>query len=254
MNYGKMNIIVCDDNADLGKRSAADVAARLRRILDEQAKARLMVATGESQMTFLDTLASEPGIAWDRVVLFDVDDFWEPRMPERFTCAYQLTRQLCARVAPGEVHLVRFDAADPNAEAVRFATLIAEQGPLDIACLGIGTSGHLAFNEPGSTDFDDRATVRVVTICAQSKQQLRGDPNFKQLGYIPEKGITVTIPTLLSACHLYIMVPLALKRNIMTRLLATRQPTPALPASILSRVEGTLYVDQDSSPDHTSSE
>jgi glucosamine-6-phosphate deaminase len=83
----------------------------------------------------------------------------------------------------------------------------------------------------------------------QSIKQLREDPNFKGLGYIPEKGITMTIPAMLAARHVFTMVPLALKREILTRLVAIREPTVDLPASILYRTPGVLYVDRNSCPE-----
>jgi glucosamine-6-phosphate deaminase len=88
----------------------------------------------------------------------------------------------------------------------------------------------------------------VVDIAEQSKRQLSKDPNFAALGYIPDKGITMTMPALLSAQNVYTMVPLGLKREILTRLFNTSEPTVFLPASVLSTVEGTLFVDRDSCP------
>jgi 6-phosphogluconolactonase/glucosamine-6-phosphate isomerase/deaminase len=88
----------------------------------------------------------------------------------------------------------------------------------------------------------------VIDITDQSKKQLATDPNFRDLPRIPDKGITMTIPAMFSASHVFTIVPLALKRPVMTRLLATPEPTENLPASILSRVEGTLFLDRNSCP------
>ena len=126
--------------------------------------------------------------------------------------------------------------------------MLRSAGPIDILCQGIGTSGHLAFNEPSQTDFQDTAWLRVIDITDQSKQQLSTDPNFRALPRIPDKGITMTIPAMLSASHVFTIVPLALKRAIVTRLLATPKPTEDLPASILSTIEGTLFLDRNSCP------
>jgi glucosamine-6-phosphate deaminase len=123
-----------------------------------------------------------------------------------------------------------------------------DAGPMDVLCQGIGRSGHLAFNEPGGTDFDDPKWVRVVEIVEASRQQLMDDPNFKEIGKIPARGITMTIPALLSARHVFTMVPLATKREILTKVLSINEPTTEFPATILSRHEGTLFVDWDSCP------
>jgi len=248
MRYGKTKITICEDEFNLGERASAAIAATMRELLEHQEEIRMILAAGESQITFLDALAKQSGIDWSRVVCFNMDDFWAPNVPEELTCGYQLRRQLYDKVRPRSFHLVRFNAPDANLEATRFERVLRSAGPIDILCQGIGTSGHLAFNEPGQTDFQDTAWVRVVDITDQSRRQLASDPNFRDLPRIPDKGITMTIPALLSASHVFTIVPLALKRDIVTRLLATPEPNEDLPASILSTVEGTLFLDRNSCP------
>ena len=87
-----------------------------------------------------------------------------------------------------------------------------------------------------------------MDVAEQSRKQLAADPNFRDLPQIPAKGITMTIPAMLTAKHVFTIVPLALKRAIVTRLLATPEPTEDLPASILSTVEGKLFLDRNSCP------
>ncbi len=250
IHFGKTTVVLCEDEKDLGRKSAATVAQKMRALLAECGEIRMILAAGESQMTFLDALAQEPNIDWGRVECFNMDDFWDVRLPERFTCGYQTRTQLYDRVRPKQFHLVRFNAHDPYEEARRFESLLRAAGPMDIVCQGIGTSGHLALNEPYQSNFNDPIWVRVVDIAGQSKRQLMADPNFRDLGYIPDKGITMTIPALMSAPHIFTMVPLALKRSILTQVLSTPAPTEALPASILSGVEGMLFIDQNSCPAH----
>lgn len=247
-HYGKTQIAVCRDNQDLGAQAASQVAARMRALLADKETLRVVFAAGESQGSFHAALAQERGIEWHRIVCFNIDDFWDPRLPREFTCGYQTERELYNRVACKEYHLVEYQAPDPEAEARRFGALVSER-PIDILCQGIGTSGHLALNEPFDTDFADARPARVVRLVEQSKKQLREDPNFRDLGYVPDQGITLTIPAILAARRIYTMVPLGLKKPILTRLLDTPEPTPALPASILSTVESLLFVDRDSCPD-----
>jgi glucosamine-6-phosphate deaminase len=248
LHYGQTRIVICKDEHDLGARAASAVSAVMRELLASGQEIRMVFAAGESQTTFLAALCRQPGIDWQRVVCFNMDDFWDPRMPEQFTCGCQTRTQLYDKVRPRQFHLVGFNAPDAEAEARRFAGLLAQAGPIHILCQGIGTSGHLALNEPGATDFEDPEMVRVVDLVEQSKRQLLADPNFKDLGYIPHQGITMTIPALLAAAHVFTMVPLGLKRDILTRLLAHAAPTSDLPATILSRYPGELYVDRNSCP------
>ncbi len=248
MNYGKTQVVLCENESDLGARAASAVGKQIRELLNSRDEIRIIFAAGESQFAFLEALAREVGIDWSRVVCFNMDDFWDTRMPEEYTCGYQTRKQLYDRVSPRKSHLVRFNAPDPHEEAKRFEFLLRSAGKVDILCQGVGTSGHLALNEPHDTDFNDPAWVRVVDIAEQSKRQLIKDPNFAALGYIPDKGITMTIPAMLSAQHVYTMVPLGLKREILTRLFNTSEPTVLLPASVLRVTESTMFVDRDSCP------
>jgi glucosamine-6-phosphate deaminase len=249
MKFGRTKVVLCQDAAKLGKRSASDVGNKIRELLNKQEKIRMIFAAGESQITFLDALAREKDINWKRIICFNMDDFYDVKIPEIYTCGYQTRRQLYDRVSPGRVYQVRYNAPDPHEEARRFESIMLSEGKFDILCQGIGTSGHLALNEPFDTDFEDKAWVRVVNLAEQSMIQLREDPNFKALGYIPAKGITMTIPALMSAKNVYTMVPLALKRPILEKLFIMKTPTAELPASILLQVESTLYIDRDSCPE-----
>ncbi|MCH7868461.1 MAG: hypothetical protein IH881_12250 [Myxococcales bacterium] len=107
----------------------------------------------------------QEGIDWGRVTCFNIDDFWDRRLPREFTCGYQTERDLYAQVPCKAYHLVDYKAADPEAEARRFEALVRE-GPIDVVCQGIGTSGHLALNEPGDTDFGAERWVRRVELVA----------------------------------------------------------------------------------------
>ena len=249
MNYGKTKVVLCNDEIQLGKQAASDVSLKIRDLLKVKEEVRVVFAAGESQMTFLDALAKEKNIDWNRIVCFNMDDFYDTRMPEKFTCGYQTRTQLYDLVKPGRVYLVRYNAPDPEEEARRFESVILEEGDADILCQGIGTSGHLALNEPFDTDFSEKALVKVVNLAEQSKIQLREDPNFKALGYIPSKGITMTIPALIAAKYIYTIVPLGLKRPILEKLFKLDAITTELPASVILEREGKLYIDRNSCPE-----
>lgn len=240
--------MLCKDAGDLGKQAASDISNEIRDLLSKKEEIRMIFAAGESQMTFLDALSKEKNIDWKRIVCFNMDDFYDTKMPEEYTCGYQTKRQLYDQVNPKSIYLVGYNAPDPDKEARRFEAILQEQEEFDILCQGIGTSGHLALNEPFDTRFDDKALVRVVNLAEQSRKQLGDDPNFKSLGYIPAKGITMTIPFLMSARKIYTMVPLALKRPILERLFNLSAPTTDLPASILLQFDSILYIDRNSCP------
>ena len=101
-------------------------------------------------------------------------------------------------------------------------------------------------NEPGETDFEDSRRVRYVHLLEESKRQLEQDPNFKALAAIPDSGFTITLPTLMSAEVVLVVVPYAIKAAVVAKLMKTSL-SPELPASILgSKVGATLYLDPES--------
>jgi glucosamine-6-phosphate deaminase len=160
--------------------------------------------------------------------------------------AEQPRRDLYTLVHPKSINTIRFDAPDPEAERRRYETLITANPP-DIACLGIGRSGHVAFNEPGQTDFLDSQKVRLISVVDESKQQLMDDPNFRRLGIIPDKGITITLAELMRCPHVYVVVPYREKAPVIRRLFTLREATPEFPASILRDKDGAvLFLDTDS--------
>lgn len=248
MHYGKTKVILSNDENELGKKAAKDVSDKIRELLDKQDEIKMIFSSAQSQMAFFDALTIEEKIDWQRVICFNVDDFHDVRMPEDYTCGFLTKELLYIKVNPKRVHLIKYDAPDAQTEAERFANLLKEEGDIDILCLGIGQSGHLALNEPFETDFEDAEAVKVVDIVEESKKQLMNDPHFKRLGYIPEREITMTIPTFLSAKNTYTMVPLSNKRPILERLFKLDKPTTDLPASILLNVDVFLYVDKYSCP------
>ena len=248
MNYGKTRLVLCEDDRQLGKKAAEDVATVMRDLLGRQDRVKMVFAGAKSQQTFLSHLATEKEIDWSRVFAFNMDEFYEPSMSEEFTVCHQTRIDLYDLVHPAKCFGPNVAAAAPYDEANRYDVLLREQAPIDILCQGIGVSGHLAFNDPPECRFDDARWVRVINICEDSKRQIMDDPNFNGFGRCPEQAITMTIPALMSAHHRFTMVPYEEKRPILTRLLATEKPTEKLPASILREYEGNLYIDRESCP------
>jgi glucosamine-6-phosphate deaminase len=248
MNYGKTRIELCEDNQALGRTAATQVADRLRARLAQQPRVTMVFASAESQFTFLDHLVLEPGLDWQRVHCFGMDEVWGTGVEPAGTCIALLRQRLYDRVRPGHYEFPRADAPNAALEVQRYAAAFAAAGGIDILCQGIGRTGHLAFNEPGQASFTTRDLVHLITVDELSKAQLRDDPHFGKSKVQASHAITLTVPALMAAREVFTMVPLRTKRPIITRLLATPVPDPLLPASILSAYAGTLFLDRDSCP------
>ena len=117
-----------------------------------------------------------------------------------------LRHHLLERVKPGQVHYLEGNAISPEEECRRYADLLRESPP-DIACMGIGENGHLAFNDPEIADFADPARVKVVKLSEQCRLQQVHEGCFPALDQVPTHALTLTIPALISPRWLYCMVP-----------------------------------------------
>jgi len=236
---------VAGSAAEAAERAAADFAGLAAGLLRSRAQLNVVFAGAESQQEFHRALARRADVPWPRINAFAVDEFWAPGIPPELAVAAEPRRELYARVLIRSVNVLDPSAPDPEAERARYEALIAAHPP-DLACIGIGCSGHLALNEPGQTSFADRQLVRVVEVCAESRRQLEQDPNFRALGQIPERGITMTVPAILRAEAVLAVVPYALKAPIVKRFFESAV-SEALPATALKTKSGArLYLDAES--------
>ena len=94
IRYGKTQIEICQDYEDLGQQAAGQVAAKMRELLEKKEALRMVFAAGESQGSFNRAMGQQEGVDWSRVVCFNVDDFWDTRLPREFTCGYQTEQEL----------------------------------------------------------------------------------------------------------------------------------------------------------------
>ena len=228
----------------MGAAAANEVAATMRALLDSQPTVCAIFASAPSQNELLAGLAAAEQIDWSRVHAFHMDEYLglPPSSPASF--GSYLREHLFDLVQPGEVHLLD-GSASPRAECRRYAGLLTAAS-IDLVCLGIGENGHLAFNDPPAARFDDPELVREVEISTASREQQVHDGTFASLDEVPRRAITLTIPALVSAAHMFCVVPGRLKHAAVSRTLRG-QITPECPASILRRHQhARLYVDADS--------
>lgn len=237
-----LRVEVFDDLAALASRAADDAASSIADAIRQRGVASVMLATGNSQLAFLDALAARGDVDWTRVVGFHMDEYlgMDPAHPASFR--RYMRERVVGRVHPREFHEIAGDAPDPEAECERYAALLRTH-PLDLCCLGIGENGHLAFNDPAVADFDDPRDVKIVELDATCRGQQVGEGHFPTLDDVPHRAITVTIPALLRAGHVVAIVPEARKAEPVRRALRG-EITTACPASALRRhPHATLYLD-----------
>lgn len=227
---------------EMGQAAAVTVARHMRQALARNDRVRMIFAAAPSQNEFLAALAAEPDLDWQRVIAFHMDEYLG--LPREATQAFGtfLRIRLFDRVQPSTIHYLDGTSPNPEAEAQRYGALLAAN-PLDIACVGIGENGHLAFNDPPVADFNDPRPVKIVEVDEVSRLQQVHDGCFKDIADVPRRALTVTIPPLVGARVISCVVPGPTKAHAVHDTL--HGPiTTRCPASILRRhPQAILYLD-----------
>ena len=203
--------------------------------------ARVVFATGASQYNFLDILCAAPAIDWSLVTAFHLDEYVGIAADHPASFRRYLHERLFSRLPFGAIHLLQGDAPDPVAECRRYANLLAES-PVDVACVGIGENGHLAFNDPPA-DFHTSAGVHIVELDEACRRQQVSEGHFPSLADVPPQALSMTVPAILAARTISCVVPDARKAEAV-RCTLKGPIDPACPASALRTHPGCLvYLD-----------
>ncbi len=238
-----MIIKICENKKEMGFEAAQDAVKLLNAAVEQHGKARIIAATGASQFDFLEALTSLEGAPWPKVTMFHLDEYIG--LPEDHPASFRryLRERLISKVQPGEVHLLN-PGSDPPRECQRVGTLLQE-APIDIAFVGIGENGHLAFNDPPA-DFETEDAYLVVNLDTRCRQQQLGEGWFASLEEVPRQAVSMSIRQIMKSRHVLCVVPEGRKANAVAATL--RSPvSPQVPASILKNHSNTImYLDKDS--------
>ncbi len=205
-------IKISADAEEMGKAAALDVAGSIKKYLEKKGELNMVFAAAPSQDTFLASL-SAINLDWSRITCFHLDEYVDLPRNHPNTFEVYLNEHLFKKVKPKKVYFIKGMEGTPEEVCAQYGKLI-DENEIDIACIGIGENGHIAFNEPGSL-IDDEKVARVITINEQSVRQqyddYKNDPDenkkYSSLDAIPRKAITLTIPTILAAKEIYVIVP-----------------------------------------------
>lgn len=243
--FDLLPVEVYPDEYSLGQAAAEAAARALRAAVSRRGQANVIVATGNSQLSFYAALRERRDIDWAKVSVFHMDEY--VGMPADHPASFRryLREKIVDPVHPAAFYGVEGDAADPEQECRRYDALLRAH-PADLCCLGIGENGHLAFNDPPYAQFDDPVWAKVVKLDAASRRQQVGEGHFAALADVPTLAITVTIPALLAAGQVLAIVPEKRKAPAVQATLSGPISTQC-PASILRQVShARLYLDVDS--------
>lgn len=245
----QLPVTIYQTNEQLGAAAAAEASGVIRRAVQERGVANVILATGNSQLTFLDALKQDALIAWDKVNVFHMDEYVgiDPTHPASFPLF--LRRHLIDAVHPHAFFPVPARSTDVEKACREYEALLRAY-PADLCALGYGENGHLAFNDPPYADFDDPVWVKVVQLAEMSRRQQVGEGHFASLPEVPTHAMTLTIPALLAAKRVLAIVPEARKSAAVVRAL-TGPITEDCPGSILRRTSHAhLFLDEDSAREY----
>jgi glucosamine-6-phosphate deaminase len=229
---------------DLGAAAAEDAATAIRAAYAQRGEVNVVFSTGNSSLTFFRALRAIPDLPWEAIRVFPADQYTGVDEDEFGTYAF-LKKHLLPFVTPLEVCRVPSESDDVEARCRAHEALLRRH-PLDLATIGFGENGHIAFNDPHNTSFEDPLWVRTVELSMESRRQPVNEGRFPSLDSVPTHAVTMTIPALLSAPTVLCIVPEGRKAEAVRKNL-TEPISETRPGSILRRVRHVrLYLDVDS--------
>jgi glucosamine-6-phosphate deaminase len=223
---------------EMAAAAAGSAAQAIRDAIRDRDQANIILPSGASQIEMLQHLVASEDIDWLKVVMFHLDEYlgFGPGHPASFR--KYLQERVVDKVGPlRATYFIQGEAEDPAAECRRVGAIL-QAHPIDVACIGIGENGHLAFNDPPA-DFETQEPFLVVQLDERDRRQQFGEGWFETFEQVPSRAISMSIPQILKSKQLIVTVPDSRKAEAVKN--ALEGPlTPQCPASILRRHENCL--------------
>lgn len=240
-----MLLKVFSGKASLGKAAADQAARAIRNAISAHGEARIIAATAASQLEFLEALTRGPGIDWQKVEAFHLDEYIGLAVTHPGSFRKMLIEQLIRKTGITRYHLLEGDASDPVEVTRRVGKELASR-PVDIAFLGIGENGHIAFNDPPA-DFLTEEPYIVVELDEACRRQQVGEAWFPDVSQVPRQAISMSARQILKAKEILAVVPDRRKAEAVKTCFEGPVSSMA-PASILrTHPNVTIYLDEESS-------
>jgi len=238
-----MKIKVFKTKHNMGKTAADEAARILIDAIKEKGEATFIVATGASQFEFLKNLTSISSINWSKTTMFHLDEYIGLSEIHPASFRKYLRERLINKVHPGKVYLIKGDAKKPESECKRLGKIIMRK-EIDVAFVGIGENGHLAFNDPPA-DFDIKKPYLVVNLDDTCRKQQLGEGWFKSFDDVPKRAISMSINQIMKSKNIICTVPDNRKAQAVKDCFGDQNISPEHPASILKNHERVfLFLDE----------
>ena len=234
---------IFNDKKSMSKAAADHAAAAIREAISLNGTARIVAATGASQFDFLEALTHEPGIDWSKVEAFHLDEYIGLPVTHPASFRKILLERLFEKAGISKYHLLDGDR-DPAGTVERVGQEISS-APIDIAFVGIGENGHLAFNDPPA-DFETEEPYLIVNLDEACRQQQVGEGWFADISEVPKQAISMSVRQVLKSREIVAVVPDARKAQAV-RACFEGTISPSAPSSILrTHSNATIYLDRNS--------
>lgn len=223
------SVHVSRTDGDAGSAAGRAAAEILRGAIARKGSARVVFASAPSQEAMLAALTSQKGIDWSKVESLHLDEYVgiDPSHSASFG------QWLASRLPqPAHEGLRRINSLGSTTDEIDRYTTLLKSAEIDLVCLGIGVNGHIAFNEPGDTDFEDPALLREVPLTHESRQQQVDEGLFETLGQVPTQALSMTVPAIMAGKALVCTV-LGESKARAVRQALTEPVTTDVPSSIL---------------------
>ena len=238
-----MIIKVFSEKLTSGRAAAAQAAETIQRAIGNSGKARMVAASAASQFEFLDALTSTQGLDWHRVELFHLDEFIGLPMTHPASFCRFLQEHLISKTEITNTHLL--NGEEIPAEVIARASKAISEAPIDVAFVGIGENGHLAFNDPPA-DFETEEPYIIVNLDEACRRQQVGEGWFKDLDTVPRQAISMSVRQVLKAREIIAVVPDTRKAEAIKACFGGKITSMA-PSSILrTHPNATIYLVKDS--------
>ena len=201
----KFDIDISQDNKELGQKSGDHAADIIKKAIAEKGQANIILATGTSQFETLQQLLTHTDIDWSKVVMFHLDEYIGLPITAPASFRKYLKERFIDQVPTLKAYYLIDGEADPKQECARLGALI-EQYPIDMAQVGIGENGHLAFNDPPA-DFDTEQPYIIVNLDEACRRQQFNEGWFPTMEDVPKQAISMSIRQILKSKSIVCSVP-----------------------------------------------
>lgn len=239
-----MNINISPTPEELGKIAGTAASQLIRKAIAEKGTANIILATGTSQFNTLHQLISEPGIDWSKVATFHLDEYIGLPITHPASFRKYLQERFISKVPALKAAYLINGEIDPNEECERLGQLISKY-PVDVALVGIGENGHLAFNDPPA-DFETEQPYLIVDLDEPCRKQQLGEGWFASIIEVPRKAISMSVKQIMKSKNIICSVPDE-RKAMAVKNTAEQKVSNLYPASILQlHQDCALYLDKSS--------